>query len=191
MICRRSHGQPGTWIVFLLTPLDKDDWLNLAKELQSTMTDQLIDSAIQQFPKVILPLSGNTIDAKLKSRREELDKGITKYYKLLASHVDVVGSNKAEFFKITGLKTGEVEVTMFDKEKNTNDPSGTVLYQRLFKPEDTKSINLYGLDGDDVITMEGVAANKILVRVFGGKGNDLINNTSVISYGKKICPRVC
>lgn len=170
---------------FVLTPLDKDDWLKLTKEFESSMTDQLIDSAIFQFPKVILPLAGNIIDAKLKSRRAELEQGITKYYKLLAHHVDVVGSNKAEFFKITGLKTGEVEVTMFDKDKGTNGPSGAVLYQRLFKPEDTKSINIYGLDGDDVVIMEGVAAKKILVRIFGGKGNDVINNTSVIPTGKK------
>ncbi|HYV94534.1 MAG TPA: hypothetical protein VE978_22365 [Chitinophagales bacterium] len=168
---------------FLLSSLDKDDWLTLAKELQQTMNDNLIDSAIQQFPKATIPLSGNIIGAKLKSRRNELTKGIEEYYKLLAKKVDVVGSNKAEYFKITQLENGTVEVAMFDKDKATGAPSGSPLYHRIFIPGETKSVNVYGLDGDDVIRIVGSPAKHIVVRAFGGKGNDKIINSA---GGKKI-----
>ncbi|HUM46898.1 MAG TPA: hypothetical protein PLD84_08220, partial [Chitinophagales bacterium] len=171
---------------FLLSSLDKEDWQKLAEELQQTMSDALIDSAIQQFPKSVIPLSGNTIGAKLKSRKADLQRGIMEYYALLSKNVDVVGSNKAEYFKITRMENGDVEVTMFDKDKKTNSFSGSPLYHRIFKLTETKSINLYGLDGDDVMVLDGKTTKSILVRMFGGKGNDFISNTAVSTSGKRI-----
>lgn len=154
---------------FLLSSVDKAAWLQYAGELQQLMNDALIDSAVQHFPKTVIPLSGNTIGAKLKSRRTDLPRGILEYYDLLAKNVDVVGSNKAEYFKITRMENGSVEVSMFDKDKKTNGPSGIPLFHRVFSPEETKSINVYGLDGDDILMMDGNATKTILVRMFGGK----------------------
>lgn len=171
---------------FLLASVDKEAWLQLVTELQQTMTDGLIDSAIQQFPKSVIPVSGNTINAKLKSRKADLKRGILEYYELLAKNVDVVGSNKAEYFKVTRHENGDVEVSMFDKDEKTNNISGSPLFHRIFKLGETKSVNLYGLDGDDVMVMEGSTTKTILVRMFGGKGNDIIRNTSVTTAGKKI-----
>ncbi len=171
---------------FLLSSVDKTAWLQYAGELQSLMTDALIDSAVQRFPEKVIPLAGNSIGAKLKSRRTDLPRGIMEYYDLLAKHVDVVGSNKAEYFKITRMENGNVEVAMFEKEKKENGPSGMALFQRLFSPGETKSINVYGLDGDDIMIMEGHADRSILVRMSGGRGADLIENHSAVSSGRKI-----
>jgi hypothetical protein len=163
---------------FLLSSVDKAAWLQYAGELQQLMNDALIDSAVQHFPKTVIPLSGNTIGAKLKSRRTDLPRGIMEYYDLLAKNVDVVGSNNAEYFKITRMENGSVEVSMFDKDKKTNGPSGIPLFHRVFSSEETKSINVYGLDGDDILMMDGNATKTILVRMFGGKGDDLMVNTA-------------
>ncbi|MCY7408795.1 MAG: hypothetical protein LH473_00850, partial [Chitinophagales bacterium] len=168
---------------FLLSSIDREQWLVIAKELQQTMNDTLINKAISQFPEEIIPLSGKIIGDKLKSRRDELTTGIEEYYRLLAKKVDVVGSNKAEYFKITHLESGKVEVTMYDKEKSSDEKSGSPLYHRTFIPNETKSINVYGLDGDDLIMIDGTPAKFILIRVFGGKGNDRIINSA---GGKRI-----
>ena len=122
----------------------------------------------------------------MKSRRADLPRGIMAYYDLLAKNADVVGSNKAEFFKITRLEDGNVEVSMFDKDKKTNGPSGIALYHRVFSLEETKSINVYGLDGNDRMMIEGNATKTILVRMFGGKGDDLIENNSAGTSRKRI-----
>ncbi|MEO5673488.1 MAG: hypothetical protein ABIQ74_02470 [Chitinophagales bacterium] len=170
---------------FLLTSLDKDDWLLLTTKLQALMPDVVIDSAIAQFPAPVIPLSGKTIEAKLKSRRNELKDGIMEYYSLIAKHVDVVGSNKAEYFNIARMENGEVEVSMFDKDKTTNGLSGDTLYHRIFKPGDTRDINIYGLDGEDVIIFTGARTKKIMVRVFGGRGRDIIDASAVASSSRR------
>jgi hypothetical protein len=117
---------------FLLPAIDKQQWLSLVKELQVTMSDAAIDSAIQKFPKEVIPLSGNTIGEKLKSRREDLPRAITKYYGLVAKNVDVVGSNRAEYFVISRHTDESVQVMMYDKDKGTGQPSGKPLYDRIF-----------------------------------------------------------
>ncbi|HUR32113.1 MAG TPA: BamA/TamA family outer membrane protein, partial [Saprospiraceae bacterium] len=178
----------GTWNSrhldrFLLSSLDRDQWQLLTDELQQTMNDNVIDSAIQQFPKAIIPLSGNTIGAKLKIRRNELPIGIEKFYSLLSKNVDVVGSNKGEHFKIISFENGNVEVTMHDLNKSKDGPSGEPLYHRIFIPDDTKSVNIYGLDDEDLIMLEGKPPKSIVLRVFGGKGDDKIINSA---GGRKI-----
>lgn len=167
---------------FVLTSLERKDWLEVSKHLQQTFTDSRIDSAIQQFPKEILPLSGNRIGSKLKTRRDELDKAALDYYKILAKKVSVVGSNKAERFEIVRLPHDSVSITVRDIVKNPGD-SSTIYYQRRFSAQETKHIHLYGLDGDDVITESGTAG-KIHIRIFGGKGNDSITSTAMTGKTK-------
>lgn len=170
---------------FLLTSLDKNEWVQLTAELQNKMSDQLIDNAIQQFPKEIIPLSGQVIGEKLKSRKAELPRAMTEYYLLLAKNVNVVGSNQSEYFKIERLNNSDVDVSMYDYSK-TGQPGDSALYHRIFKADETKSVNVYGLDGDDKIFLTGAADQSILVRVFGGKGNDSISDHSSLSSNKKI-----
>lgn len=167
---------------FLLSSLDKEQWMMLGNDLQKTMNDSLIDLAIQQFPDATIPLAGNTIGVKLKTRRDELPTGIEKYYKLLSKNVDVVGSNKAEYFKIKQLLNGNLEVSMYDKDKSDS-ISGSPLYNRVFIPGETKSVNVYGLDGNDLMMVEGPSVNSIQLRLFTGKGNDKVTN---LAGGNKI-----
>ena len=178
----------GTWNSrhldrFLLSSLDREQWKILTRELQQTMNDEVIDSAVLQFPKAVIPLSGNTIGAKLKNRRDELPIGIEKFYALLAKNVDVVGSNKSEYFRIRSMESGNLEVMMYDLNKSKDGPSGEPLFNRVFIPEDTKSVNIYGLDDDDVFLIEGQPVKKMVLRVFGGKGDDQVFNSA---GGKKI-----
>lgn len=45
-------------------------------------------------------LGGDEISAKLKSRRDYLPAQAMKYYRFLSKQVNVVGSNKNEYFKV-------------------------------------------------------------------------------------------
>jgi hypothetical protein len=184
MISRHLPGRHVTSIASCFRPWIKKTGPQLAKELQSIMNDQLIDSATLQFPASVIPLSGNTINKKLKSRREELQPAIMEYYHLLARNVDVVGSNKAEYFRVTRLESGDVAVSMFDKNKSGG-PSGDTLYHRIFRLGETKSVNVYGLDGDDVMIEDGAASKTILVRMLGGKGKDVVMNNATGSGSEK------
>jgi len=148
----------------VLTSLQEDEW------------EKVIDSAIKKFPREIISVSGNTIGKKLKSRREELVEAAHEYYKLLAQKVNVVGSNKSELFEVKRHEDNSVEVTARDLQ--SGEPVDTPFYHRIFYTRETKYINVYGLDGDDIILVSGNSKRSVRVRVFGGKGNDSIVNTS-------------
>jgi hypothetical protein len=166
----------------LLTSLQEDEWIKTALRLTNTFSDAVIDSAIMQFPKEVIPVSGITIGKKLKSRREELIEASKEYYKLLARKVNVVGSNKSELFEVKRKEDNTVEVTVRDMQSGK--PADSAFYNRIFYPDETKYIHVYGLDGDDIILVSGYSIRSIPVRIFGGKGNDSIVNSSDVKKTK-------
>ncbi|MBF9143991.1 ShlB/FhaC/HecB family protein [Hymenobacter properus] len=164
---------------FLLQGLTREQWQEAAKYLQGKITPTIIDGATAQLPAEIQDKSGNDINRKLKARIQELPKAIDEYYLLLARRVDVVGSNKGEVFQVNRLPDGQVRVQMFDRAGDTDNPKGSALFDRTFKPNETREVCLYGLGGKDVFTVTGDGgSHSILVRVIGGDGKDKITDSS-------------
>ena len=166
---------------FLLTELDREDWQGITSYMDRTMTDEVIDQAISSLPPEIVPVSGLEIGEMLKSRREQLPEAVDSYYMLLARQVDVVGSNKHEHVEIKRLDNGNVRVDMYKRNKEGKVYYDDPLYGREFKRGETREIDVYGLDGEDVFNITGAARNSILVRIIGGPGHDEINDRSTVS----------
>jgi hypothetical protein len=164
---------------FLLQSLTRKDWQDAAKYLQTQLTPAVIDEATATLPAEVQPLSGQEINRKLKARLQELPQAIDRYYLLLASRVDVVGSNKAEIFKVERLAGGRVRVQEFDRKGDMQETNGPALFDRTFEPGETQEVDLYGLDGQDIFQVTGNGgAGSILVRVIGGEGKDKITDDS-------------
>ncbi|MEM1136769.1 MAG: hypothetical protein AAGI07_13105 [Bacteroidota bacterium] len=171
----------------LLTSLEKADWLNITNELQNEITETVIDSAIQAFPEEIIPVSGEEIGKKLKSRRSQLTKAVTEHYLTLAKEVDVVGSNKHEYFLAERLDNGNVIVKVFKKKKEqrTLGDNTELIYERTFVKAETNEIRFYGLDGEDVFHIIGNVPESIKIRIIGGDNKDVINDESSVEKRKK------
>ncbi len=169
----------------LLTELDRNDWRDISINLQQTMSDEVIDRAISTLPPEVIPVSGTEIGDKLKSRRGQLPDAIDKYYLLLAKEVDVVGSNKHEYFDLERLETGNVQLDMYKRNKEGKIYYDNPLLSREFVRSETKEIRLYGLGGEDIFHIHGTANKSIKVRVIGGPGKDeIIDHSSVRHPGK-------
>lgn len=162
----------------LLTSLTKQDWLNIGTYLQTKMTDKVIHEAIAQLPPEIIPTDGQEMSRRLKARRERLPQALEDYYILLARYVDVVGSNKNEYFKVERRPDASVRVQVFEKDKATGQGEEKPYFDRTFYKSETKEIRLYGLDGKDVIDISGNAPTSIRIRVIGGYGQDSIRDES-------------
>ena len=152
--------------------LDQEKWQSIIKEFQQNMNDSVIADAVKKLPPQIYALNASVIAAKLKGRRDLLYNKGMKYYRFLSKEVNVVSSNKNEFFRVSNLSEG-IEVKVF-KRKDQND-SSTLMYDRKFDPKVTKYINLYGLNGDDIFYVDSNVNSKIKLRIIGGKGNDTFN----------------
>ena len=169
---------------FIGSELSKKDWLKAAEILQKSITDEVIEEAISGMPPEVYNISGKEIEDKLKVRRDDLDKYALEYYLMLAKEVDIVGSNKKEYFEVTRLDDGKVEVTIFNVDRDKENKKGTnIYYHRIFNPEETSEIRLFGLGGTDIFEIKGDVENSILLRIIGGPGNDIIVDNSNVKFG--------
>ncbi len=166
---------------FFTNSLTLIEWQNVAKELQQSLTDSVIEKSIRQMPPEIFAISGNDIIAKLKSRRSHLEEYATKYYLFLSKNVDIVGSQEREHFEVKHLNDKETEVNIFDLEEKENDKQ--LFYSRKFNANETNEIRLYGLSGKDTYSVDGKFNNGIKLRIISG---DDIDSILLAGNGKKV-----
>jgi len=150
--------------------LPLEDWIRIAKELQTALTDSVIEAGIRQMPEELFPISGPEMIAKLKSRRQYLDKYAKDYYKLLAREVNVVGSHETEKFVITSNDSGLIRVRVhgFSKQGEPKE----AFYDRTFYPDETNEIRLYGLSGQDQYEVNTPLPSHTRIRIIGGPDKD-------------------
>jgi len=150
--------------------ISKDQWVAVAKELQQSVSDAVIDSAIRRLPPPHYGIRGPELAAHIKSRRDQLQQYAESYYAFLATEPEVTGSEKPEFFEIR-RKTGEVQVSIFALDKD-GIPVKQPFYARTFRSAETKEIRLYGIAGDDLFLVNDLAERSIPVRIIGGPGRN-------------------
>lgn len=158
---------------FFLNELNEQDWKKAVDEFIPKMTDAVIEEAINQQPREIRYISGNNIIADLKARRQYLADEVMQYYRFLAEHVSITGSNKHELFDITRNNDGSVQLKIYKITKEGEQSS--LMYDRTFDPQVTEELNLYGFGGDDKFIIAGTN-DKIRIRMIGGDGEDVFEN---------------
>ncbi|MFT6963904.1 MAG: hypothetical protein ACJAWV_003642 [Flammeovirgaceae bacterium] len=162
----------------------KEVWLAMADSLKKSLTDEVIEDAIKDFPKEIYQHHGDDIIAKLKKRREDLSKYAEDLYTFLARTVNVVGSDKHEYFKVERLDNDNTRVRVWKQKKDGERKQK--IYDRTFVKGETKEIRLYGLDGNDDFEVIGEASKAIRVRIIGGDGKDkIVDSSKVGAFSKK------
>lgn len=161
---------------FIASDLSKEDWLNAAKFVQERLNDEIIDKSVHNMPEEVYEISGKEIASKLKARLKDLDKYIIEYYEMLSPEVEIVGSNKKEYFDINVIDDAVIKVQMFNVENSNK--GKWLLYSRTFYEDETDEIRLFGLGGKDIFEIYGENESKIDIRVFSASGKDSINNKS-------------
>lgn len=177
----RSLMQQATHMDRLLTnTLTREDWLHAAQQIQQRLTAEDMDQAVHQMPDAIQQPDGALIADKLKARLKDLPVYAEAYYEMLAKRVDVVGSNKAEYFHVTRHLNGSVEVFVCDLDHGKPNRS-RVFFHRTFLPTETKEICLYGLLDEDEFVITGHADQSIRVRIICEDAADHIADSSSVT----------
>lgn len=157
---------------YFMNNLDEPAWKRIITKFQADENDTVIAEAVKRLPPEIYKLDSAKITSKLKSRRNHILKSGLRYYNFLSKEVNVVGSNKSEYFKVFNSSNG-LEVKVYKRKRSTD--SASVMFDRIFSSASTKFINLYGLNGDDIFEVDSTANSKIKLRIIGGKGRDTFN----------------
>ncbi|OKL41058.1 metallophosphoesterase [Pontibacter flavimaris] len=167
----------------LTSKVTREEWLQIAEDIRRSITDEVIERAVQEWPESIRELSAPEITAKLKARREQLPKAAAEYYDFLAQYVDIMGSNKHERFLINRLNDEQLQVIGYKTSKEGE--LRTEIYNRTFLTDETKEVRIYGLGGRDEFILSGDVNKSILVRIIGGQDEDIITDSSSVRGLKK------
>ncbi len=159
----------------ILVPLDRPTWDSVMTVFVGELSDSVIIRAVRQLPPPYLALDGDRLINALKSRRDSFYKISDAYYHLLSRYVDVHLSDKRECASIKRVDDGHVEVTAWRTRKDM-----VPVFHRVFVRGETNEIRLYMGGGDDSVVVEGSVGASIVVRVVGGKGDDVMIDRSEV-----------
>lgn len=151
-----------------LNALTLADWTAVARDLEARLAGDAIPRAVRALPSSIEVLVGEDWRTGLEARRTHLVDLAGEYYRRQARVVDVIGTDRAEAFDAVRQADGSLDVTV-----RTDD--GTVRYRRLFRPDETAEVRLYGLGGRDAFAVSGSGPARITLRVIGGDGRDALD----------------
>ncbi|GEO02824.1 hypothetical protein AAE02nite_04880 [Adhaeribacter aerolatus] len=167
-----------------LTEVTLPEFKALAQQLQVQLSDSVIETSVKLLPTSVYMLTGAELMNKLKSRRENLVQVATEYYRVLASHVIIPGTDQREKFEIKRLPNGRVLVKVYGLTD-----AGAIrdlYYSRIFTNRETIEITLHGLAGADIFEVRGKAEQSIKINIVGGLGEDTIADYGQVGPGKKL-----
>jgi len=153
-----------------LSELEWPAWQPLVASLQASLTDAVIDAAVQRLPAPYVRLDGSLLAARLKARRDLLPQAARELYELLARQVEVYGTDEPDSAQIARQADGSVEISL-------SDASGQY-FRRRFLAGETDEVRVFMKGGDDRALSEGHGDARVTVRVVGGDGNDTLDDAA-------------
>jgi hypothetical protein len=157
-----------------LVELDWPTWKSVATDLQTKLTDAVIDDAVRTLPPEHYALRGKTLAANLRQRRDHLLDAAQRYYRVLAKQVDVHATDGEDQAIVTRGSKGEVDVTLAPAGTPAGGPS---YFERRFDPQSTKEVRVFLDGGDDLAVVRGNGGGPT-VRIIGGDGHDRLVDSS-------------
>ena len=181
----------------LLQRLTAGDVRDIALRVQRAVTDDVIAGAIAELPPEVRArtTTDERLASTLRARRERLPEFAMEFYRWLATEVDVHGTAEADRIDVMRHADGRVTVTVGDPVPApviARRDDGAVVttsagevartptpyFQRTFLPHETNEIRVYADSGNDVAVVRGAASNDIVVRLIGGKGDDVLADSA-------------
>jgi len=160
---------------YLLSDIEKDDWMRIARDVQARLTDDVIDESLRRLPDEYFELRGEEIVATLRSRRDRLVELAEAYYAYLADTVDVYCTNASESVTIEASENGDVVVSVAAIQSGA---AGPAYFRRTFHSDETDEVRIYLRGGTDSVVTEGTRARGIKFRVIGGPGANTVNDSN-------------
>ena len=157
---------------WVMADLDRAAWDEVARDVVSRLTDETIDAALRALPPEWHAKGGAQSAADLKARRAGLVDYVLRVYALEAKAVDVRATNQDDTVTIARNGDDSVEVTI------TAPAGATPYFSRRFSPRETGEVRIYLHGGDDRVTRTGAPGGPIRVRIIGGGGRDVIDESA-------------
>ncbi len=157
----------------LLSGLDRAAWDSVTLSLQAQLTDAAIDSAVSRLPGAWYTQDGERLRQTLRARRGALPDYADRFYRMLASEVEVHTTDAAETATVQRAADGSVTINVSARQHGAQ----RAVFHRRFLPGETKEVRLYLQGGADSVRVTG-EGGPIGLRITGGGGDDVLSNAS-------------
>lgn len=159
-----------------LVGLEWPVWDSIAGDLQSHLTDEVIESAVAALPPPYLELDSARLAGALKQRRDGLPEAARRYYRHLAGEVEVHATDRDEIAHAERVDGRFTELTLSVAD-DTGVP-GEPYYRRRFDADETDEVRLFLHGGSDHALVRGPGDGGVRIRVLPGKGTDGLADSS-------------
>lgn len=159
----------------VLTDLELSVWQETARDIQRLVTDEVLEEALRRLPSEYYAQIGDEILGFLKRRRADLPLEAARFYRYLAKEVDIHCTNQEDFVEIIRNEKGDIEVKVAPAREG--EKIGPYYFQRRFQKKDTREVRIYLYEEDDSVVISGGKARGVKVRVIGGEGFDLVDDS--------------
>ena len=153
----------------ILSVLEWADWEPIVADVQGRITNDVIESSIARMPAAYAALDGPRLGAALRIRRDGLAKVARRFYERLNRDLDLWLTDAAEEVEIVHGAGGELEVGV--RAAGADAP----YVRRRVRAQETREVRLNLRGGNDRVVTRG-ARGKVLVRVIGGAGDDVLDD---------------
>lgn len=164
---------------WLLPALAWEDWEPIVADIQARLDDAAIEIAVARLPPEYAALDGARLATDIKGRRDGLPRAARRYYEHLARQVDIQTSDASHEVQIRRSEGGRTRVTIRTLA-GTGGESGSparVLFDREFRPDETKALRLYLRGGDDLVVVDG-GRSRIRLHVIAESGSKRVDDTA-------------
>lgn len=173
----------------VLIELDKKNWDSVTTYVQSCISDEIIDSAINKLPPEVHNICADEIASKLISRRNNLQWASDQLYGLVNKYSDIFCSDEDDYVEVNRYDDKSTIVSIYRRDKTTGNSKGHPFFYKVFDNEITKDLRIHLNDGDDKAYLFGECTEAPVIRIIGGKGKDeLIDHSTVYGYFISITP---
>jgi hypothetical protein len=160
----------------LLGPVTREAWEEAARGLQRELDDAAVDRAVCELPPEHRELEGARLGRALRARRDRLPEAALAFYRMLAREAEVYGTSGPDEATVERQPDGRVRVRLVAAAEGSD---AEPLVDRVFVPSETSEVRLHLLGGNDRVVTRGPRDAGIRVRVVGGDGADVLDDSAV------------
>lgn len=150
--------------------LTSKDWITIAEDIKTRLTDAEIEQAIAAYPDEIADKFGQETVDILKARRDQLPEIARIYASQLDKVVTIPASHKRERILIDILDGNRIQVQVYKLSGKGN--LRDKYFDRVFDESETEELRIFAMGDDDQIIVSGTERPNIELRIIGGAGND-------------------
>jgi hypothetical protein len=161
----------------ILAGLEWPVWDEVAKEVQTELTNEVIESAARQQPAEFYAKDGQRMIDALKARRDALAPHTQKFYRYINKDVDVFCTDAHERVEARRLDNGDLELSV-GVASPAGEVDGEPYFHRRFEAGTTDEVRVYLEGGNDKVVVTGGRHGGVLLRVVGGDGADVLDDSA-------------